>query len=61
VAAPATALAQHPAAEQRLHSSMAWSGILIGLMPFAIGLVVLGIVAYHRFSTSRRTTDGDPD
>lgn len=39
---------------------MAWSGILIGLMPFAIGLVVLGVIAYHRFIASRRPSDGDP-
>jgi hypothetical protein len=39
---------------------MAWSGILIGLMPYLIGLVVLGVVAYHRFIASRRASDADP-
>ena len=39
---------------------MAWSGLLIGLMPYAIGLLVLGVVAYHRFRSSRHLSDDDP-
>jgi len=52
--------AQQPHLEtEHLHSSMAWSGLLIGSMPYAIGLVVLGVVAYHRFIASRRPSDDD--
>lgn len=59
--APATAWAQpvHPAGDNhRLHSSMWWSGLLIGLMPYALGLLVLGVVLYQR---RRRRTPKGPD
>jgi hypothetical protein len=34
---------------------MWWSGLLIGLMPYALGLLVLGVVLYHRRKRSRRS------
>lgn len=39
---------------------MAWSGILIGLMPYALVLVVLGVVLYNRRRASRRAADDSP-
>jgi len=35
---------------------MAWSGILIGLMPYALALIVAGVVLYNR----RKKTHGAP-
>jgi hypothetical protein len=52
VLTPSLALAQvqhaHPAENHRLHSSMAWSGILIGFMPYVLALIVAGVVLYNR-------------
>ncbi|MEK7668775.1 MAG: hypothetical protein AAB409_09020 [Gemmatimonadota bacterium] len=39
---------------------MAWSGILIGLMPYALALVVLGVVLHNRRRASRRAADDSP-
>jgi hypothetical protein len=33
---------------------MWWSGLLIGLMPYALALLVLGVILYHRRRRSRR-------
>jgi hypothetical protein len=33
---------------------MAWSGILIGLMPYALALIVAGVVLYNRRKHTRR-------
>ncbi|NJD09063.1 MAG: hypothetical protein FIB01_01015 [Gemmatimonadetes bacterium] len=50
--APAVAWAQHAHAaagsEHRLHSSMWGSGLLIGLMPYALALIVGSGVLGHR-------------
>ncbi len=57
--APAAAWAQHahPVDAHRLHQSMWWSALLMGLMPYAIGLVVLGAILYHRRKRARRGPD----
>lgn len=39
---------------------MAWSGILIGLMPYALGLVVLGVVLYNRRKKAERASSAGP-
>jgi hypothetical protein len=33
---------------------MWWSGLLIGLMPYALALLVLGVIVYQRRRRSRR-------
>jgi hypothetical protein len=33
---------------------MWWSGLLIGLMPYALALLVLGAIVYQRRRRSRR-------
>ena len=60
--APATAWAQHAHAESnhRLHSSMWWSALLIGLMPYALALIVVGAVVYHRRRRARARTGERP-
>lgn len=39
---------------------MAWSGILIGLMPYALALVILGVVLYNRRRASHGASDDGP-
>lgn len=59
--APATAWAQHAhpvVGNHRLHSSMWWSGLLIGLMPYALGLLVTGVVLYNRRRARKGPGDG---
>jgi len=36
---------------------MWWSGLLIGLMPYALALIVLGVVLYHRWKRRRGRDD----
>jgi hypothetical protein len=36
---------------------MWWSGLLIGLMPYALALIVVGVVLYSRRKRSRRRPD----
>jgi hypothetical protein len=40
---------------------MWWSSLLIGLMPYALALIVLGVVLYHRRQRSRRGPDDRAD
>jgi hypothetical protein len=40
---------------------MWWSGLLIGLMPYALALIVLGVVLYQRRKRSRRGPDDRAD
>lgn len=50
-----------PGDNHRLHSSMWYSALLIGLMPYALGLLVLGVVLYQRRKRARRESgDGRP-
>jgi hypothetical protein len=63
--APSLALAQqvqhaHPAGNHRLHSSMAWSGLFIGLMPYVLALIVLAVVLYRRRSKAGSTPGAGP-
>ncbi len=39
---------------------MWWSALFIGLMPYAIGLVVLVAILYHRRKRARRNPDDRP-
>ena len=47
-------------AHDRLDSSMFWTGALLAFMPVVIGLVVVGIIIYHRRkpSAAARRSDG---
>gem|GEM_PF-5137516 len=48
----------HPAADNhRLHTSMWWSALLIGLMPYALALLVAGVVLYERRRRARKGPD----
>jgi hypothetical protein len=39
---------------------MWWSGLLIGLMPYALALIVVGVILYNRRKRSRRgSSDGN--
>ena len=49
----------HPAADNhRLHTSMWWSALLIGLMPYALALLVAGVVLYQRRRARKGRDDG---
>jgi hypothetical protein len=39
---------------------MAWSGILIGFMPYALALIVAGVVLYNRRRNAQRTPGAGP-
>jgi hypothetical protein len=39
---------------------MAWSGILIGLMPYALALIVAGVVIYNRRKHGTRAPGAGP-
>ena len=40
---------------------MWWSALLIGLMPYALALLVLGVILYQRRKRSRRGPDDRGD
>lgn len=46
------------AAHDRLDATMFWTGALLAFTPVIIGLIVVGVIVYHRRKRAGQARDG---